>query len=216
MKRRLKRQTAPRRAPGAVIFVGCGDLQPALSAAPRLHHTSRAPESVSGCGDSKPPIPNTRQYRSLGSSSRATRSDLSPLRCPDGWGRGYGSYREKTYRGEKLLVTNAPNINAKTIRGLVAAPNHIRTWRRGLYLQLGGHNHLPHVADDLDLLIRTFLTTTRLRIPKLCYLQYQEGGNTQRIRNKDIQCHVGYLRSKCDNRIHGRFEALNVHDWIWN
>lgn len=160
-----------------------------------------------------------RKYPQCGfyySDNAEVTTDLSPLGYPDGWGWGYGSYREEVYRGKKLLVTNSPNINAKTIRGLVAAPNHLRAWRRDLYMQLGGHNRLLHVADDMDLLIRTFLATTMLRIPKLCYLQYQEGENTQRIRNKDIQRHVRYLKARYDRQIHDRFVALNVDDWIWN
>jgi glycosyltransferase involved in cell wall biosynthesis len=141
---------------------------------------------------------------------------MQPLRYPDGWGYGYGSYRNENYRGTVLTVANAPNINAKTIRGLIAAPNHLRAWRRDIYLSLGGHNRLLHVADDMDLMIRTFLVTRMLRIPKLCYLQYQEGDNTQRIRNKDIQRHVRWLKWKYDAQIHERFVALGVDDWIWN
>lgn len=141
---------------------------------------------------------------------------LEPLRYPDGWGYGYGSYRAEVVRGVTLAVANAPNINAKTIRGLVAAPNHLRAWRRETYLRLGGHNRLLPVADDMELLVRTFLDTTMVRIPRLLYLQYQEGGNTQRVRNKDIQRHVRYLKWKYDRRIHDRFVALGVDDWIWD
>jgi len=143
-------------------------------------------------------------------------AEMKPLRYPDGWGYGYGSYRNEIYRGRTFLVAEAPNINAKTIRGLVAAPNHLRAWRRDTYLSVGGHNRLLHIADDMDLLIRTFLVTTMLKIPKLCYLQYQEGGNTQRARNKDIQRHVRFLNWKYDARVHDRFVKLGVDDWIWN
>ena len=139
-----------------------------------------------------------------------------PLRYPEGWGHGFGSYREEEFRGVTLLVVNAPNINAKTIRGLVAAPNHVRCWRRNTYLQVGGHNRHLHVADDMELLIRTFLISKMVRVPILCYLQYHEGENTQRIRNRDIQRHVRYLRWKYDRRIHDRFLELGVDDWVWS
>ena len=141
---------------------------------------------------------------------------LTPLRYGDGWGYGFGSYREERFRGVTLAVANAPNINAKTIRGLVAAPNHLRAWRRETYLHLGGHNRYLHVADDMELMIRTFLVTTMVRIPKLCYLQYQDGDNTQRVRNKDIQRHVRYLKWKYDRAVHDRLLALGVDDWIWD
>ena len=136
---------------------------------------------------------------------------------PEGWGFGYGSYRQEYFRGKLLNVVNACNINSKTIRHLVAAPNHVRVWTRECYFEIGGHNRFLHVADDFELMIRTFLNTIMVRIPKLCYLQYIESGqNTQRVRNKDIQRHVRFICAKYDEQIHQRFLALGVDDWIWN
>ena len=68
----------------------------------------------------------------------------------------------------------------------------------------------------MELLIRTFLISKMVRVPILCYLQYHEGENTQRIRNRDIQRHVRYLRWKYDRRIHDRFLELGVDDWVWS
>ena len=133
-----------------------------------------------------------------------------------GRGYGFGSYRHQDVRGKVISVAQAPNINAKTIRSLVAAPNHVRAWRRDTYLAVGGHNRFLHVADDMDLMIRTFLETRMLKIPRLCYLQYQDGTNTQRTRNKDIQRHVRALKNHFDKAIHDRFVALGVDDWVWN
>ena len=82
-------------------------------------------------------------------------------------------------------------------------------------MSIGGHNRMLPIADDMDLMIRTFLVTTMVRIPKLCYLQFQDGTNTQRSRNMDIQRHVRYLAWKYDHRIHERFVALGVNDWVW-
>jgi glycosyltransferase involved in cell wall biosynthesis len=141
---------------------------------------------------------------------------LNPLRYPDGWGFGLGSYRTEMYRGRELLVANTPGISPKTIRHLLAAPNHLRAWRRDLYFQIGGHNREIHVADDFELMVRTFLETRMVQIPFLGYVQYSGAGTTQRVRNKDIQRHVRYLRWKYDRRIHERFEALGVDDYIWD
>ena len=143
-------------------------------------------------------------------------SQLNPLRYPDGWGFGLGGYERETYRGRELFVAKTPGISPKTIRHLVAAPNHLRAWRRDLYFQVGGHNREIHVADDFELMIRTFLETRMVQIPRLGYVQYQDGGNTQRVRNKDIQRHVRFLRWKYDQRIHERFLALGVDDYIWD
>ena len=141
---------------------------------------------------------------------------LNPLRYPDGWGYGLGSYRTESYRGRELLVANTPGISPKTIRHLLAAPNHLRAWRRDAYFEMGGHNREIHVADDFELMVRTFLKTTMVHIPFLGYVQYSGEGTTQRVRNKDIQRHVRYLRWKYEQQIHARFQALGVDDYIWD
>ena len=143
-------------------------------------------------------------------------SALNPLTYADGWGFGLGAYRTETFRGRELAVAITPGISPKVIRHLVAAPNHIRAWRRDVYFAIGGHNREIHVADDFELMIRTFLATRMVHIPRLGYVQYQDGGNTQRVRNKDIQRHVRYLQGKYDQRIHDRFVELGVDDYMWN
>ena len=144
-------------------------------------------------------------------------SRLNPLSYPDGWGYGLGSYRREMYRGKQQLVAQTPGISPKTIRHLHVAPNHLRAWRRDFYFRIGGHNREIHIADDFELLVRTFLATRMAHIPFFGYVQYSDGGaNTQRVRNKDIQRHVRYLRGKYDRRIHERFVELGVDDYIWN
>ncbi len=138
------------------------------------------------------------------------------LRYPDGWGSGFGSYRDEMFQGQKIWVANAPPINPKTIRALVSCPNHVRAWRRDTYFAVGGHNRRLHVADDFDLLIRTFLATRMVRIPKLCYLQFRDASTTQSVRNADIQRHVRALREYYDRVIHDRFTALGIGDWVWD
>jgi glycosyltransferase involved in cell wall biosynthesis len=143
--------------------------------------------------------------------------NLNSLRYPDGWGFGLGSYRKERLNGREFDVVNTPGISPKTIRHIVAAPNHFRAWRRDLYFQIGGHNREIHVADDYEIMVRTFLATRMVHIPRLGYVQYMDGGtNTQRIRNKDIQRHVRYLQSRYDRQIHERFLALGVDDYVWD
>lgn len=50
------------------------------------------------------------------------------------------------------------------------APNHIRAWRRSVYEKLGGHDRRFNVADDHELLVRTYLHTKMHRIPEPLYL----------------------------------------------
>ena len=135
------------------------------------------------------------------------------LRYGDGWAFGYGSYRTEVYDGQALLVAQAPPLNAQTIRHIVSVPNHVRAWRRAEYWRIGGHNPNLHVADDYELLLRTFLHTQMVHIPKLCYLQYlNTGGNTQDARRGEIQRLVRCIREHYDEQIHERLLQLNLPD----
>jgi O-antigen biosynthesis protein len=143
--------------------------------------------------------------------------DGEPAGYPEGWGFGYGSYRRERYKDKDLLVTNYPPINSKTIRHIVGVPNHVRAWRRRAYEAIGGYRPEAFVADDYEILIRTFLHTRMVHIQRFGYLQYirRDGGNTQRLRNNEIQRLVGLFQQRYDDEIHARFEELGVDDFIW-
>jgi hypothetical protein len=114
------------------------------------------------------------------------------------------------------MVTNYPEINAKTVRHIVGMPNHVRAWRTSAYHAAGGHNSEVHVADDYELCIRTFLTTRMVHVKRFGYIQYlsTEGSNTQRLRNREIQRLVNAFAAKYEPQIHARFEELGVNDFI--
>jgi O-antigen biosynthesis protein len=134
-----------------------------------------------------------------------------------GWGFGYGSYRKENHNGMIYSVVNCPHINAKTIRHIIAAPNHVRSWRTTAYRAMGGHNPIIHVADDYEILIRTFLSTRMGHIPRMGYIQYRnQDGNTHRARNKEIQRLVRYFSIAYDASIHRRLIDLGVDDFIWD
>ena len=136
----------------------------------------------------------------------------------DRWAFDYGSYRRERHDGRELMVTNYPNVNAKTIRHIVGAPNHARAWRKDAYFQISGHGRDVHVCDDYELILRTFLKTRMVKIPKLGYVQYynrSSSGNTQRHRNKEIQRLVRCFRERYEPEIHKRLLELKVEDFIW-
>jgi glycosyltransferase involved in cell wall biosynthesis len=133
----------------------------------------------------------------------------------DGWAFGYGSYTDVEYHGRRYKSGSAGNINAKTIRHIVSTPNHIRAWRRSFYESIGGHNKELHVADDYELLVRTFLKTRMVRVPRLCYLQYI-GNTAQQERNRDIHRHVRSIRDHYDRMIHERLLELGCEDFAWD
>ncbi len=141
--------------------------------------------------------------------------DGTNLTYRDGWAFGYGSYRDVEYKGKRYKAGNGGNINAKTIRHIISSPNHVRAWRKLFYESIGGHNKELHVADDYDILVRTFLKTRMARVPRLCYLQYVSN-TTQQVRNRDIHRHVRSIRAEYDRKIHERFLELGCPDFVWD
>ena len=132
------------------------------------------------------------------------------LTYPAGWAFGYGCYRTELYRGRSLQVAVAPPVNATTIRHIVSAPNHVRAWRRDAYWRIGGHNPGLHVADDYELLVRTFLSVPMVHIPRLCYIQHlNSGANAQDRRRPEIQRLVRLIGDHYDHRIVERARQLS-------
>lgn len=109
----------------------------------------------------------------------------------DMFGLGYGSYRKEWNEERKkwINVVNTIPINPATIRYLVACPNHFRAWRTSVFREIGGWNHNFHVADDYEMMARSFLHTKFVKIRENCYYQYRNsGGNNHTfIRNREIQ-----------------------------
>jgi hypothetical protein len=114
-------------------------------------------------------------------------------------------------------VAIQPNINPKTIRHIVGVPNHVRAWRRDVYFQIGGHNRDLSIADDYELIVRTFLHTKMCKIAELGYIQFiHDSGDAQNshdIARKDIQRRVKTIREHYNDDIANRFEELGVEDY---
>ena len=135
----------------------------------------------------------------------------------DGFAFGYGHYRDEVVFDRVMKVAMSFNINPKTIRHIVGVPNHIRAWKRDVYFKAGAHNRRLSIADDYELLVRTFLVTKLLRIPKLEYLQFihNDGGNTHNISRADIQRRVRTIAHYYNEKIKARFEELGLKDWAY-
>jgi glycosyltransferase involved in cell wall biosynthesis len=141
--------------------------------------------------------------------------DGSSYTYRDGWAFGYGSYSDVEYHGRLYKSGSAGNINSKTIRHIASTPNHIRAWRKSFYESIGGHNRELHVADDFEIMVRTFLKTRMVRVPRLCYLQHI-GNTAQQERVKEIHRHVRSIRAHYDRMIHERFLELGCEDFAWD
>lgn len=139
---------------------------------------------------------------------------------PEGFALGYGNYREEEYEGRLLAPANQQNINPKTIRHIVGVPNHVRAWRRSTYFEIGGHNRSLTIADDFELVIRSFLYSKICKIPKLSYIQFlynnSGGRNTHDLSRADIQRRVRTIASHYNEQINARFKELGIEDWAYN
>ena len=137
----------------------------------------------------------------------------------EGFALGYGSYREDTVMSKSVKSSVSPGINPKTIRHIVGIPNHIRAWRRSTYFAAGGHARGLTIADDYELVVRTFLETRMVHIPKTLYVQfmYNDGVemNTQDLTRSDIQRRVKTIAEFYNDRIANRFLELGEVDWAW-
>ena len=142
------------------------------------------------------------------------------LTYDDGFAFGYGKYRKEQYRGFNWDVAITQNLNPKTIRHIVGVPNHVRAWRRDTYFAVGGHNRDLAIADDYELVVRTFLHTKICKIPKIGYIQFiynnHSGQNTHDLSRADIQRRVRSIMYHYNERIAKRFEELGVEDWAYN
>lgn len=134
---------------------------------------------------------------------------------PDGFAFGYGSYRKEG----KWDVSVCVGINPKTIRHIVGVPNHIRAWRKNVYHKIGGHNRRLTIADDYELIVRTFLNTKFCHIEALGYYQYiynnDSGQNTHDATRADIQRRVRTIMYHYNHEIADRFYQLGVRDWAY-
>lgn len=135
-----------------------------------------------------------------------------------GWDCGYGYsmyYRVWVHEMNRWQnVHKNTTINGTTIRHLVGLPNHPRAWTRDTYHLIGGHREELLVADDYDILVRTFLCTKYIAIPDLLYIQYrnENGDNSTFSRNKQIQILVKELNNYYNQRIKTRVVELGLSE----
>jgi len=137
---------------------------------------------------------------------------------------GYGLYSGFDHKGAYHTEQHTPHINPVSIRSNVAMPNHLRAWTRNAYFGAGAHGRRLSIMDDLDLLIRTFLTTRIVKIDWMCYWQFYFGlfydnqsnsTNTQNLVRMDIQRRSRTISEFYNAAIKKRFEELGKRDWAW-
>lgn len=103
------------------------------------------------------------------------------------------STRDTEFNGHKLkeLVQWPPT--AHSIRRVEFSPDHIRTWRRSAYLELGGHCQKMVSGDDFDLVARTYIKygARGIRHIDKCLYAYRVSNSTSVEHNRIVQENVG-------------------------
>jgi glycosyltransferase involved in cell wall biosynthesis len=129
---------------------------------------------------------------------------------------GYAGHSWVNVDGVDRLAHHYPDINPLTIRYNISMPNHARMWERNLYHQIGGHNTKTPVADDLEIIMKSFLNTRMIHIKKVLYLQYNNKNSTVDNNANDINRRARLIRDYYDMAIHNRIQELGFHDWNWS
>lgn len=129
---------------------------------------------------------------------------------------GYGGHEWVRAEGQDYISHMYPEINPKTIRFNIGMPNHARLWRKDIYAQVGGHNRFISVADDYELIVKTFLETKFLHVRKMLYLQYNNRNSTVDNNAKDINRRSRLIRDYYDRAIHERILEMGAidHEWL--
>lgn len=143
--------------------------------------------------------------------------NLSPFTYGDHFGFGFGSYYRSWYNNDFHYICKTPRMNPHTFRHIIGVPNHFRCWTKKAYMDVGGHNQDLQVADDYDLIIRTFLKYRWCHIPEFLYVQYRNSGgdNFTFHRNALIQYLVARIQKTYEQDIHVRLLELQVNDDVY-
>lgn len=128
---------------------------------------------------------------------------------------GYAGHDWVWADGKQYLSHLYPEINPKTIRFNIGMPNHARIWRSDIYHRVAGHNRQLAVADDYELIVKTFLATRFIHIRKMLYLQYNNGNSTVDNNATDINRRARLIKDHYDQRIHHRIQELGCVDSCW-
>jgi len=129
---------------------------------------------------------------------------------------GYAGHTWTKVDGKDIVAHWYPDINPITIRFNISMPDHVRMWERKLYHSIGGHNKTTPVADDLEMIIKSFLHTRFIHVKHVLYLQYNNKNSTVDNNATDINRRARLIRDYYDTAIHDRILQLGFKDWNWN
>lgn len=131
------------------------------------------------------------------------KGEFKPYGAQHGW-----RYYKYPYNNKELISMRSFSPTSKSMAYIWYAPDHVRSWRKTVYHELGGHNKELSVCDDHDLCIRTYLHTKMYHIKETLYIYRHTGENTFLLRNQEIQKKTVELSRKYSKQLAER-EARN-------
>lgn len=117
--------------------------------------------------------------------------EFHPYDSSYGW-----TYRSYKHKDQDLIAMDSFPPTSHSLSYIWYAPDHVRSWRKSIYRELGGHNPELSICDDHELCIRTYLKTIMRRIPKVLYIYRITGDNTWLERNQAIQVKTRELHNQ--------------------
>ena len=147
-----------------------------------------------------------------------TEETFQPISYGNFFGLGYGGHSTMWIPQYKAWLNRNITLpcNLTSIQHIVGVPNHVRVWKTSFYDSIGKHNSKLSVADDYELLIRSFVSGKWCYIPEVGYYQYRnKDGNFTFIRNSLIQ-HNSYYIYNYYKKLFPPHKNIKVPTWKIN
>ena len=130
--------------------------------------------------------------------------EFIPYSPKHGW-----TYDKIRWRDKELITMREQPLYPGNIGYIWWTPNHIRTWKKDVYDEVGGHNENLPICDDQDLICKLYLKTKFKCVHKPLYFYRITGENTWLKYNKDIQDTTHKLYDKYIESLILRYCELN-------
>lgn len=111
---------------------------------------------------------------------------------------GWRSYPCELF-GVPMLAHHTFKPTPRSLCEILFAPDHVRAWTRDAYLETKGHNEEMDVADDHELIVRTYLTGAKfvhIKKPLYIHRMWKEQKNTSVEKVNKIQTLSHQTRDK--------------------
>ena len=117
--------------------------------------------------------------------------EFIPFQAEHGW-----THKKFNWNDKELIAMNSFKPTSHALSYIWYSPDHVRSWRKTVYDEVGGHNADMFVCEDHELCIRTYLASKMVHIPETLYIYRITGKNTSiDKRNSEIQEKTKELRN---------------------